>query len=168
MGLKISPRYLCIQVAINETHMFIIDRLCLPITWPIHFSKVPDANKGEYLPTVVSDDNKLQLGQEPRWGQWVRRWDSLRHSLAVCAEINWICKPTVASAVQVACLWHSCRWRGWVWSSWADLITHGLLCNQHWRWLTVIKWTFSSLVTALGDILAVSMPFASWQRRCAH
>ncbi len=82
------------------------------LAWREHFSKVPDTIEGEHLATQVSYDDELQLGQDPDEDDEYAdelSWD-------VCAEIIWLCKPTVASAVQVAGLRQSCRWRSRMWS----------------------------------------------------
>ncbi len=89
-----------------------------------------------------------------------------RRFLTVCAEILWLCKPIVGTAVRVAGLRRS--WC-WMWRSWAGVVTRGLrlwgrldLLQDSlkclWRRLMVEKWTVNSWATALVDIPAVSMP----------
>ncbi len=63
----------------------------------------------------------------PLWGRRACRWASLRWFLTVCAEILWLCKPIVATAIWVACLRRSWRlkildvevlgWCGYTWSA---------------------------------------------------
>ena len=62
---------------------------------------MPVAIKGENLLTEVSYDAKLQSGQDP--GEDDEHTDELP---LVCAEMFWLCKPKVSSAVQVAGLRH--------------------------------------------------------------
>jgi hypothetical protein len=55
----------------------------------------------------------------PWWGRWAPRWASRRRFLTVWAEIIWLCKPTVLSAVWVAGLSRSRRWSQ-MWRSWTS------------------------------------------------
>ncbi len=57
---------------------------------------------------------RTAVRSRPWWGQRECWWASLRLFLTVCAEILWLCKPIVATAVRVADLRRSWRWRCWM------------------------------------------------------
>ncbi len=65
---------------------------------------------------------RTAVGSRPRWGRRACRWASLRRFLTVCAEILWLCKPIIASAVRVADLRRFWRWRCWMWRFWAGVV----------------------------------------------
>ena len=69
----------------------------------------------------------------PWWGQQACRWASLRRFLTVCAQILWMCKPPVSSAVRVAGLRRSHRWR-----------------SRMWRSCTSVCYTWSAIVRPVG------------------
>jgi hypothetical protein len=105
------------------------------------------ALEGEHLPTQVSHDTELQSGQD--LGEYDEHADELSWDffLTVCAEMIWLCKPTVSSAFQVAVLRWSRRWGSQMWRSWAGVVTRGL-----WLWgrLDILPNSLKCLEAAYG------------------
>jgi hypothetical protein len=75
---------------------------------------------------------RTAVRSNPWWERRAHRWESLRLFLKFSAQIIWLCKPTVSSAVQVAGFRWSHRWRSWMWRSWAGVVTRGLLLWGGW------------------------------------
>jgi hypothetical protein len=76
----------------------------------------------------------------PWWGRLECRWASLRMFLTVCAEILWLCKPRVSSAVRMAGHRWSHRWRDSQLHAPCKLETSVALCCV--TKLYILEWPF--------------------------